>query len=39
MRNMHLIAEALAAHSLSDTEAHKVMGGNFLRLFEEVWAA
>jgi len=39
MGNMGLIAEALAAHRLSDADVRKVMGGNFLRLFEEVWAA
>jgi len=39
MKNMHLIAEALAAHRLSDMEVDKVMGGNFLRLFDEVWKA
>lgn len=39
MSNMHLIAEALAAHGLSAPDVDKVMGGNFLRLFDEVWAA
>lgn len=39
MRNIRLVAEALAAHGLLGADVHKVMGGNFLRLFEEVWAA
>jgi membrane dipeptidase len=37
MANMHVIAEALAARGLSDAEVAQVMGGNFLRLFDEVW--
>jgi membrane dipeptidase len=39
MRNMGLIAEALGGQGLADADVQKVMGGNFLRLFEEVWAA
>lgn len=31
------LAEALLARNLSDTQVKKVLGGNFMRVFKEVW--
>lgn len=38
-RRMELIADALAARGHSSARILKVLGGNWLRLFEEVWKA
>ncbi len=39
MRNMRAITETLVRRGYSDEDVLKVLGGNFLRLFEEVWGA
>ncbi|HSM60475.1 MAG TPA: membrane dipeptidase [Longimicrobiales bacterium] len=38
-RRMELIADALDARGHSSTRIEKILGGNFLRLFREVWRA
>lgn len=39
MRDLPHLTERLLARGLTDNEVQGVMGHNFLRLFEEVWAA
>lgn len=38
-RRMELIAEGLSGRGHSDGRIEKVIGGNWLRLFEEIWTA
>jgi membrane dipeptidase len=38
MTNVRLITETLVARGYADEDVLKILGGNFLRLFREVWA-
>ena len=37
MRNVHLITETLVRRGYGDNDVLKILGGNFMRLFGEVW--
>ena len=37
MANMQLITEGLVARGYADDDVLKILGGNFVRLFEAVW--